>query len=65
MKTPRDTNTPTDPEAELTMRALDPFFETGSKGDHANQWDISALWSNGKWPAAEEGHPRKADGASQ
>ncbi len=44
MKTTQVPNQPEDPEAEPTMRALDPFFETGDLRDHANQWDVSALW---------------------
>ena len=39
------TNTPTEPEAEPTMRALDLFFETSDMRDHANRWDVSALWA--------------------
>lgn len=65
MKTSQDTNPPTDSEAEPTMRALDPFFETGEMRDHANQWDVSALWSNGELQSAEKGHERKADSEGQ
>ena len=25
-------------------RALDPFFETDERRDHANQWDVTAVW---------------------
>jgi hypothetical protein len=40
------TNPPTDPEAEPTMRALDPFFETDEMRDHANQWQLAAIWKD-------------------
>ncbi len=53
------TNTPTEPEAEPTMRALDPFFERGDKRDHANQWHIAAIWSDEKAaPKPAEADPR-------
>jgi hypothetical protein len=48
MKTPQNTNPPAEPEAEPTMRALDPFFETRDMRDHANQWHIDAIWSDEK-----------------
>ena len=40
------TNQPADPEAEPTMRALDPFFEANDMRDHANQWHIAAIWTD-------------------
>ena len=46
METNPNTNSSTDPETELTMRALDPFFETDEMRDHANQWHISEIWSD-------------------
>ncbi len=48
MKTTQTTNQPADSEAEPTMRALDPFFETYDMRDHANQWHIAAIWSDEK-----------------
>ena len=48
MKTPQTPDQPTDPEAEPTMRALDPFFETRDMRDHANQWHIAAIWTDEK-----------------
>ena len=44
MEPTQTTNQSVEPEAEPTMRALDPFFETDTPRDHANQWDVSALW---------------------
>ena len=59
MKTIPTTNPPTDPEAEPTMRALDPFFETGEMRDHANQWQIAAIWpEEPEAPKAVEVDPR-------
>ncbi len=50
MKTTQNTNQPTDPEAEPTMRALDPFFETRDMRDHANLWHVATIWSDEKAP---------------
>ncbi len=48
METTQPTNQPAEPEAEPTMRALDPFFETGAMRDHANQWHVAEIWSDEK-----------------
>ena len=53
------TNSPAEPEAEPTMRALDPFFETDDLRDHANQWHVAAIWSDEKAnPKPSEADPR-------
>ena len=41
--TPVKNQTPNS-ETAATRRALDPFFETGEQRDHANQWDVTAVW---------------------
>ena len=46
METTQTINQPTEPVAEPTRRALDPFFETGDMRDHANQWHIAAIWTD-------------------
>jgi hypothetical protein len=59
MNTTPTTTPPAEPEAEPTMRALDPFFETGDLRDHANQWHIAAIWSDEKAnPKPAETDPR-------
>ncbi len=59
MNTTPAANPPAEPEAEPTMRALDPFFETRDKRDHANQWHIAAIWSDvSTTPKPEEAAPR-------
>jgi hypothetical protein len=44
MELTQATNPSEEPQAEPTRRALDPFFEASTPRDHANQWDVSALW---------------------
>lgn len=57
MESTQTTNPPAEPEAEPTMRALDPFFETDEMRDHANQWDVSALWANREAQSVEQENP--------
>ena len=53
--TPVTKQTPnSEPALPPAKRALDPFFETDEQRDHANQWDVTAVWST---PVAE---PKKA-----
>ncbi len=44
MEPTQTTNPSEESQAEPTQRALDPFFEASTPRDHANQWDVSALW---------------------
>jgi hypothetical protein len=65
MKTTQTTNQPAEPEAEPTMRALDPFFETRDMRDHANQWDVSAMWTTRQVPSTEKERGQKAESTKQ
>ena len=65
MEPTQTTNPSEESPAEPTMRALDPFFEASTPRDHANQWDVSALWATRQVSSNEKERGQKAESAKQ